>query len=596
MQTINSRFRYLSLLFFSFFTIQLSAQTGLNFQGVARANNNVIIASQPITLKLSILQGTATGNAEYVETRRVTTNAQGLFTVVIGDTGAISTIGDFASISWRNTPKFLKIEMDPTAGNNFITMGTTQFQYVAYASFAKSVDAENIVGIIPVTLGGTGVNSLSNLKTALSIDKINNTADLSKPISTLTQAALDLKLNAVDTNKFIKQTYLDSALLSKLNSTAVVATATNALTATNATTAISATTAITATYAILAGTASTATQLATARNINGVAFDGSGDISITTIVDAGTLTGTTLKSNVTGSSLTSVGALTAGSVPYSLLSGTVPIWNQNTTGNAASATTAITATTAASAISATTAITATTAISALSAATATIAGNITATTNASLTSLPNLTSIGSITSGVWSATTIPVSKGGTGVTSLTGILKGSGTNALSIAIAGTDYQAPLLLTTAGTGAATLSGTTLNIPIQASGGSSTYSIGLNADLGGYVFFITPDAKHGLVAAAQDQGSYVTWFNSHDEISNPNNYDVNGKKFTDWRLPYKYELNLIYLLKSNIGGFATMNYWSATESDTNYGWLQSFVTGIQNYNNKTGPVSIRAIRAF
>ena len=36
-------------------------QTGLNFQGVARTSNNVILASQPISLRLSILQGSATG-------------------------------------------------------------------------------------------------------------------------------------------------------------------------------------------------------------------------------------------------------------------------------------------------------------------------------------------------------------------------------------------------------------------------------------------------------------------------------------------------------------------------------------------------------
>jgi hypothetical protein len=224
------------------------AQTGLNFQGVARTTNNVILASQAITIKLSILQGSSTGTLEYSEIREVITNAQGLFTTVIGDQGAISKLGNFTTINWKLSPKFLKIEMDAAAGTNFITMGTTQFQYVAYAQFAKSVDAENIVGIIPVALGGTGVNSLTGLKTALAIDKINNIADSSKPISKLTQAALDLKLNASDTSKYSKQTYTDSALLTKLS---------------------------------IKGNAATATKLATARKINGVDFDGSTDITIT---------------------------------------------------------------------------------------------------------------------------------------------------------------------------------------------------------------------------------------------------------------------------------------------------------------------------
>ena len=62
------------------------------------------------------------------------------------------------------------------------------------------------------------------------------------------------------------------------------------------------------------GNASTATTLQTSRNINGVAFNGSADITITAVADAGSLTGATLASNVLASSLTSVGALNAGSI------------------------------------------------------------------------------------------------------------------------------------------------------------------------------------------------------------------------------------------------------------------------------------------
>jgi hypothetical protein len=195
------------------FVNHLNAQTGLNFQGVARTSNNVIIASQDITLKLSILKGSPTGLAEYIEVRKVTTNAQGLFTAVIGDKETISTIGNFSDIDWKLSPKFLKIEIDPAAGNNFITMGTTQFQYVAYAMFANSVLAENISGIVPVARGGTGSNSLTTLKSSLSLDKVSNTADSSKPISISTQTALDLKLNRADSAK----AYVTPAQLSKFN-------------------------------------------------------------------------------------------------------------------------------------------------------------------------------------------------------------------------------------------------------------------------------------------------------------------------------------------------------------------------------------------
>jgi len=57
----------------------------------------------------------------------------------------------------------------------------------------------------------------------------------------------------------------------------------------------------------LTGNASTATTLQNARNINGVSFNGSADITVTAA--AGTLSGNTLNSGVTASSLTSVGTL-----------------------------------------------------------------------------------------------------------------------------------------------------------------------------------------------------------------------------------------------------------------------------------------------
>jgi len=64
--------------------------------------------------------------------------------------------------------------------------------------------------------------------------------------------------------------------------------------------------------ATLTGNANSATQLATPRQINGVNFNGTSDITVT--AEAGTLTGNTLNSTVTQSSLAQVGTLTSLSV------------------------------------------------------------------------------------------------------------------------------------------------------------------------------------------------------------------------------------------------------------------------------------------
>jgi len=85
----------------------------------------------------------------------------------------------------------------------------------------------------------------------------------------------------------------------------------------------------------LTGNATTASTLATPRTINGVSFDGSGNITVTAA--AGTLSGSTLAAGVTGSSLTSVGTLGALTVTAPI-TGSVTGSSGSTTGNAATAT------------------------------------------------------------------------------------------------------------------------------------------------------------------------------------------------------------------------------------------------------------------
>ena len=122
------------------------------------------------------------------------------------------------------------------------------------------------------------------------------------------------------------------------------------------------------------------------------------------------------------------------------------------------------------------------------------------------------------------------------------------------------------------------------------------IGLDASLGGYVFYVTPDGKHGLVAATQDQSSSSEWYSAPDVISNPDNHDSNGKKFTDWRLPTKFELNLMYTQKTTIGAFNSNYYWSSIENGSTSAWLQNFGNGNQDYGSKDRPYNVRAVRAF
>ena len=180
-------------LFVSFFAF--SQNNGINFQGVGRNSTGAVLATQKISLRFSVIQGSETGSVEYVESKEVTTNAQGIFSVVIGDGTQISKTGNFTDINWKINPKFLRVEMDPAGGSSFAAMGTTRLQSVPFAYYANGVNADNVDGVLSASKGGTGVASISALKTALGVDQVNNTSDIAKPISTATQAALDTKVS-----------------------------------------------------------------------------------------------------------------------------------------------------------------------------------------------------------------------------------------------------------------------------------------------------------------------------------------------------------------------------------------------------------------
>ena len=68
-------------------------------------------------------------------------------------------------------------------------------------------------------------------------------------------------------------------------------------------------------------------------------------------------------------------------------------------------------------------------------------------------------------------------------------------------------------------------------------------------------------------------------------------------SDWRLPTKDELNVLYLNKNLVGGFDMKSYWSSTEGgDKNLYWGQSFNDGFQSKNNKNDGHNVRAVRTI
>ena len=142
----------------------------ISYQAVIRNSNNDLVTNSQVSMQTSILQGSASGTAVYIEKQSPTANANGLVSMEIGS--GIAIFGNFATIDWANGPYFIKVETDPTGGINYTVTGTSQLLSVPYALQAKT--AETVTGGITETdptytssqaanITATDITNLSNL-------------------------------------------------------------------------------------------------------------------------------------------------------------------------------------------------------------------------------------------------------------------------------------------------------------------------------------------------------------------------------------------------------------------------------------------------
>jgi uncharacterized repeat protein (TIGR02543 family) len=151
----------------------------------------------------------------------------------------------------------------------------------------------------------------------------------------------------------------------------------------------------------------------------------------------------------------------------------------------------------------------------------------------------------------------------------------------------------------------------------------YEIGDNGPAGGVVFYAKDSYSDGwryLEAWTSDESGEYQWKTS--ETATPGTSTAIGAGYentytamagtehpaaevcrnathasrNDWFLPSKDELNEIYKIKEDIGGFSGVGYWSSSEHWNGGAWDQLFSTGDQYGLNKLSNDRVRAIRAF
>lgn len=132
----NSITFLLAVLFTAIIWAQIPQK--MSYQAVVRDASNACVANQAISMKISILLGSANSNAVYVETHTPTTNPNGLVSLEIGS-GTIES-GTFAGINWANGTCFIKTETDLAGGTNYTITGTSQLLSVPYALHAKTAE------------------------------------------------------------------------------------------------------------------------------------------------------------------------------------------------------------------------------------------------------------------------------------------------------------------------------------------------------------------------------------------------------------------------------------------------------------------------
>jgi hypothetical protein len=191
--------------------------------------------------------------------------------------------------------------------------------------------------------------------------------------------------------------------------------------------------------------------------------------------------------------------------------------------------------------------------------------------------------------------TLPVANGGTGVTTSTG--SGNVVLSASPALTGTPTAPTATSGNNSTQIATTAFVTAAVAAGGGGGGTTYTTGSNSSLGGYVFYVTPDGKHGLVAETFEFDSPL--YNANDKLKDPTYHSTDGKNFMDWRVPTLYELTLMYNMKATLNMNNSNIYWSSTwwgGYSANSFFNKRMSDGVEYDNGSDQSKKIKAVRTF
>jgi hypothetical protein len=129
-----------SILFLALLLLSQSsfgqAPDGVNYQAVIRNLSGTLVANTTIAIRIQIKQTSASGTIVYQERHSVTTSAQGVVNLVIGQGALLG--GNFSTINWGTGPYFACLGVSFTNGSTYLDYGSQQLMSVPYALYAKN--------------------------------------------------------------------------------------------------------------------------------------------------------------------------------------------------------------------------------------------------------------------------------------------------------------------------------------------------------------------------------------------------------------------------------------------------------------------------
>ena len=527
------------LLFLILFVVlNVDAQYGIFFQAIARDNNTNPAKNRKIYVQSNIIASSPTGTIVLSEEHQTNTDDYGVFSIMVGNGLRVGgSASGLSTVDWSKGPFYLNLKIAITP----VGVGIAWDYKIEWVDLGTTV-----FGTVPFALYSANTANINEKLNAADTTKMLEPYAKVKTVQVLS-SVIDTKLAAKDTSVILSPysriSYVDSALSTKL---------------------------------LLIDTIKYTKQIYTDAALR-TKFNNSDTIKYTKInyTDSALLTKMHLFDTSRFTKLLFIDSALStkfkntDTIKYTKLTYTdsALLTKLSLTGNAL---------------------------------TATIAGNITASTNTTLTSLSNLKTLGTITTGIWSATTIDIAHGGTGLTK-----------------AGLSGQA---LTTSAAGTLTWT--------YVSELTGAHYIGESFG-GGIVFYVYDNGKHGLIVSTEDQGTEVKWYNGGTYITTnafrdgvnagllnteriiliqgAGNYaaqiaaNYKGGGYGDWYLPSAYELGLLHIQRALFftGSNVIYNYYSSNENPSNNKQVMCYKftpTMYNTYLDKLNTLRVRAIRAF